>query len=83
MFSLTEEALTYTLTLNFWRSSKSCQSYESSKTEMHSTLEPQDPFNFNHCTGVQARTLHIKDFIYMLNLYGFLRNFFGVDAHDN
>ena len=39
---------------------------------MHSTLKPQDPFNFSHCIGVHARTLHVKDFIYMLNLDFFL-----------
>ena len=39
---------------------------------MHSNLKLQDPFNFSHCTGVHARTLHINDFIYMLNLDFFL-----------
>ena len=50
--------------------------YENKKTEMHSVLKAQDPFNFSHCTGVDARTLHPtlhqKDFIYMLNLDFFL-----------
>ena len=50
---------------------------------MHSTLKPQDPFNFSHCTGVHARTLHVKDFIYMLISDRFLPNVFRVDSHDN
>ena len=34
---------------------------------MHSTLKPEDPFNFplHWCT---SHTLHVEDFIYMLNL---------------
>ena len=32
---------------------------------MHSTLKPQHPFNFSHFI---EGTLHLKDFIYMLNL---------------
>ena len=50
---------------------------------MHSTLKPQDSFNFSHCIGVNARTLHVKDFIYMLNLDRFFPNVFGVDSRDN
>ena len=34
---------------------------------MHSTLKPEDPFSLSHCNGVHARTLHVEDFIYMLN----------------
>ena len=34
---------------------------------MHSASKPQDPFNFSCCTGVHAFTLHVQDFIYMLN----------------
>ena len=50
---------------------------------MHSTLKPQDPFNFSRCTGVHARTLHVKDFIYMLKLDRFLPDAFRVDYHNN
>ena len=28
---------------------------------MHSTLKPEDPFNFSHYTGTNARTLHVQD----------------------
>ena len=35
-------------------------------------LKPEDPFNFSHCTGVRTSTLHVKDFIYTLNLDRFL-----------
>ena len=38
------------------------------KKEMHSDLKPDDPFNFNHCTSVYARTLHVEDVIYMFKL---------------
>ena len=37
-------------------------------TEMHSTLKLQDPFNFSHCIGVHVHTLHVEDFISVLNL---------------
>ena len=50
---------------------------------MHSALKPQHPFNFNQCTGVHARTLHVKDCIYMLNLDRFPPDIFRVDSHDN
>ena len=43
----------------------------------------EDPFNFSHCIGVPAHTLHVKDFSYMLQLDGFRPNVFGVDSHDN
>ena len=33
-------------------------------------FEPQDPFNFS--IDVHAGTVHVKDFIYMLNLDRFL-----------
>ena len=46
-------------------------------------LKPEDPFNFSHCTDVHAHTLHVKDFIYMLNLDGFLPNVFRIDSHNN
>ena len=49
-------------------------------TEMHSTFKPADPFNFNHYIGVHSRGLHLKDFIYMLNLVRFLPDVFTVDS---
>ena len=39
---------------------------------MHPTLKQEDPFNFSHCLGVRAHTLHAKDFIYVLNLDRFV-----------
>ena len=50
---------------------------------MHSTLKSQDPFNFRHCIGVHARTLHLKGFIYIVTLDIFLPNVFRVYSHDN
>ena len=50
---------------------------------MQSTLKPLDPFNFSHRIGVRVRTLHVKDFIYMLNLDRFLPNVFEVDSNDD
>ena len=53
------------------------------RQKMHSTFKPEDPFNSSHCTGVHVGTLHVKDFIYMLNLDKFLPNVFRVDSQDN
>ena len=50
---------------------------------MHSTLKPQDSFNFSHCTGADARTSHVKDSIYVLNSDRFIPNVFRVDSHNN
>ena len=63
MFSLIEETLNYTLTSNFWKSSKNWQSFEIKMTDMDSTWKPEDPFNFSHYIGVYARTSHVEDLI--------------------
>ena len=49
---------------------------------MHSTFKSKDPFSFSQYTSVYARTLHVKDFIYMLILDRLL-TVFRVDSHDN
>ena len=51
---------------NFWKSNKNWQSYKSWKTEIHSNLKPEDPFNFSHCIGLQEHALHVEDLIYVL-----------------
>ena len=40
----------------------------SQETEMHSISKQEDPFNFSHSIVVHARTLQVKDLIYVLNL---------------
>ena len=34
---------------------------------MHLTLKLDDTFNFSHCIGVYADTLHVEDYMYMFN----------------
>ena len=66
MFSLIDKTLGWTLTPNFWNQAQI--NYEEQKTEMQFASRPEDAFNFSQWIGVHASTLHVEDFIYMLQL---------------